>query len=1336
MTDLERFKNIGSLHKVPGDGACFWHAASCGGRPLAEWDENRGGHLKNEVMQWVNTHPELVAELLGGSPSIASSIMRDWEAWDAWADGRAPPLIAHIYDVSVLIVNVKDRCAELFSSQPDVASVTEVWTLHFDSDHYDFLEVHNVALLNDVIAQFNLAPLHSKPLHNVLRGGALVADGSGVNPMTYYCAGERYAGKPFLDRLSSDIAMCHSLNVGGLRTSVESLRGALGDGHHIVCLQETRLTKQGQKSLGKQFENMGWRAVFGSPARLRKNRRGAWRTDCMHPGVGVIATEACELYPAQHRNPATLKWIEQGRFQVVKVCVDPERTVYLMNLYAPSGSQGRKQRQLCIRDVTAEITLWQSEEVLLLGDFQEDLSSSHFYLRAAVHGWCLPPLLCYSGEPVQATYESAGVKSMIDWVLVSPDYRGHTPHVLVTPIEGLQHCLLSTVMPIEVNDRHPRVAYPPKLVRDPSLSTSFESGDYLERLQETAQRIIDQYLHEEWFDIQRAIDGLWDLYQCFFRASLFAKGYRAHRGDRTLSDLVSQGNHKAHWHTAEPAKHKHTSVCLMHRAIGWLTSLARQEGMQRCRAMLNRHSQEIQQSLRLTPQHFQRALDDPSTYIAKWKDALIAFRERERGRATRSWRGKLFVAKARPSKTLFRWLKNLAPSVSLTFTSEQGIHCGPHAFFQQNRSAWSKIMCEQQRGPSNAYILAQDLLDKSEALTYDCELLVRVARAMRRDTAPGLDCWSASGLETFDRAEAIGLFAVFRAVESTGYFPTPWLQVRTHLVPKTEDAFPAVTDFRPLSIMTIWYRLWGAYRLQALHPGIQEQFDPSLRGGIKGRGIEDLVLHPALWLEAAINTPVDKQHETAFHMVSLDASKCFDRITWDSAALALLDLGVPKRLAAVLLRFWAGLNRHFSVAGYLDPQPLLPCNGIPQGCCVSALACNALARLWARRVAAASCLPSAFLDDRYIMASNHDDLQRGVTESMEWERENHWVTNTKKSAWVTYPSDKDVALEGPMEIPRARHVTSLGVDLVIDHNLPMQRQKQRLQVAMTTAQRISTLSLPTHTAQCLIDAVVLPQFCYHAQMRPVPLHDLERMKSAIGKATHVYRRAHSRELIAVFLTKAHRQDPASCAFFTHMMAVADGLRCNRQARQWWDYMLNLSNPRCVAPRGPYATSLIYMERHSLRMIQSGLALSHPACGDCRWLDCPREELAHFLRTVTRNTLLTRAQEKRQVLRGIVGCDIPSTTKMWRQQEQPFQQGLAAILTDGLWTMRRKSKVDGGDGVCRACGASIEDVRHVWLDCPAWHTQRQLPESIIASWSCLPGVCSDMCSLPEQCQPPS
>ena len=310
---IEAAQGLGQVITCHGDGACFWYAASHGGQPPSAWQPQQAAALKDRVLSLLRLHPEIVAAWLGASPEVAASITEDWKQWDSWADGRALALVSLLQNVTILIVNMTEQVLELYSPAETVDQVGETWALRFHKDHYDYINIDDIACLRAIL--FLLLLYHCTPDRDLtmapLRGGASVAAPDSVHPASHLKAGSSsIAYNHVIDACDTGAICCRSLNVSGLRHHTDELMIHCMRDCMNLGLQETAVSRQAQRSLDSLFKQEGLAVVWGAPSPLTKTSSGAWRTDRKMPGVAFVHSSDLPLFPVQMRTPRARVWAE------------------------------------------------------------------------------------------------------------------------------------------------------------------------------------------------------------------------------------------------------------------------------------------------------------------------------------------------------------------------------------------------------------------------------------------------------------------------------------------------------------------------------------------------------------------------------------------------------------------------------------------------------------------------------------------------------------------------------------------------------------------------------------------------------------------------------------------------------------------------------------------------------------------------------------------------------------------------------------------------------------------------------------------------------------------
>ena len=139
-----------------------------------------------------------------------------------------------------------------------------------------------------------------------------------------------------------------------------------------------------------------------------------------------------------------------------------------------------------------------------------------------------------------------------------------------------------------------------------------------------------------------------------------------------------------------------------------------------------------------TPDQFRSAVRTPANHIGDWVARIRDLKQRLRARPVRIWRSKLVSWNGNPSRPLFRWIRD----------------------------------------------------DK-------VSLLLFCAQYLKMTTSSGLDRWSPSVVRCLQRDGASALLDVYQLCSEQVLLPSPWLLIRTQLVPKSSPSCPGPSLFDP-----------------------------------------------------------------------------------------------------------------------------------------------------------------------------------------------------------------------------------------------------------------------------------------------------------------------------------------------------------------------------------------------------------------------------------------------------------------------------------------------------------------------------------------------------------
>ena len=212
-----------------------------------------------------------------------------------------------------------------------------------------------------------------------------------------------------------------------------------------------------------------------------------------------------------------------------------------------------------------------------------------------------------------------------------------------------------------------------------------------------------------------------------------------------------------------------------------------------------------------------------------------------------------------------------------------------------------------------------------------------ILRKKGHQTAPGPDSWRADELAQLPMAALNQLALIFEIMEERGQAPSPmvagWL---ADLAKSEAPASPIAV--RPISILSIVWRVYTSARAHALQEWAKEAFAKSQYAYIAGRDYQRALVDLQLLMDSVKDDP-----GAELHVLSLDASKAFPSTPRAYMWRTLVSRGFPAKVALVVEDAYSkGVLRHRFNGSNVASTSFLMANGIHQGCATSVLGFNAI----------------------------------------------------------------------------------------------------------------------------------------------------------------------------------------------------------------------------------------------------------------------------------------------------------------------------------------------------------------------------------------------------------
>ena len=413
----------------------------------------------------------------------------------------------------------------------------------------------------------------------------------------------------------------------------------------------------------------------------------------------------------------------------------------------------------------------------------------------------------------------------------------------------------------------------------------------------------------------------------------------------------------------------------------------------------------------------------------------------------RRWKNSL-VYNHLPKRAAYRWVRGEEPAAHPVVQEGTRVFAGPRAFFQKLEQFWGDLMNEREQEKVDFLDWIRDA--DPEELPHDVKVLCASAREMPQHSCAGLDCWPVGVLRNMTEEIASVLVWIFQHIERVGRWPSQLSEGRVQLLPKPGQP-PTPAGLRPITIVSTWVRLWSRYRLKMLDSGMLKGLHPCLRGGIPGRDATQQIGEILNRIEAVW---AGRGEGDRAYLLSIDASKCFDRIERRSALGAALALGLPKTLLRALGMFWRQLERRFSVGGFLSSSVVMAANGLPQGDPLSVLLTICVVEGWVRMLSPLDARLCAYIDDRTVLTASEAQMREAWSLTHKWEKQEHWQMNVSKSSIGHVGAGKGPELHhAGQNLPEVDVMKILGVEVLLDPRRGGSLQVKRTEKAYTSCER-------------------------------------------------------------------------------------------------------------------------------------------------------------------------------------------------------------------------------------------------------------------------------------------
>ncbi len=410
----------------------------------------------------------------------------------------------------------------------------------------------------------------------------------------------------------------------------------------------------------------------------------------------------------------------------------------------------------------------------------------------------------------------------------------------------------------------------------------------------------------------------------------------------------------------------------------------------------------------------------------------------------------------------------------------------------------------------------------------------------KANAAPGVDGWRT--VEAFSLPILVynKIAAFFRGIEDgSRKMPKQLATAKQVLLNKNGQDDPM--QKRIISLLPIFLLAYTGARFRQLRKWQQSVFPSELKGGIKGRGLEEIPVNLRLCIDSS------KDDSQPVVGIKLDKSKCFDRIVPTIAASLLLGFGCPKGVVSVFTGIYSTLTRFLCYKQWCSDRPTTCANGVVQGCSFSLLAINAYMSAWAlllRRIPHIQF--AAFVDDCYIWSrlTHVSNLTAALDVTDKWDDLTGQKLNRKKcQAFATNTAARKALKQHLPDVDHAHVITVLGANLNVTNNKSTNWPKEKTIKILRDLKSIRAIPCSRDVTTHLIATKVIPQLNFLPSLNHIPKKVLQTVQDDIANALWGHRPMwRSRWLVLGLLSNPCRSEPFIARAFSIILETLNFLK--------------------------------------------------------------------------------------------------------------------------------------------------------------------------------------------------
>ena len=532
----------------------------------------------------------------------------------------------------------------------------------------------------------------------------------------------------------------------------------------------------------------------------------------------------------------------------------------------------------------------------------------------------------------------------------------------------------------------------------------------------------------------------------------------------------------------------------------------------------------------------QRALEATRETLSKTLDAIKSER-------IAKWKSRMSMSAKKSGKLAYKWMRgDVTKQCALLQRGDGKLTGNPDEIMDILNDKWMPVFrrYSDQPEPSPDAFLSE-YRDEVAKLTAGINPpsiqplgatdLKGILSKMNSDTAPGLDGWTVTDLKMLPDSCLSTLAILMQAIENTGKWPQALSIAKVTLIPKSDGSADPGAQ-RPITVMSVVYRLWASTRLHQCEDWQAEYLPWHMHGFCKSRCVEDGIWQASMRIEEA------NASSTPLYGFSMDIAKAFDSVPHAVMFHLAKKVGVPTQIIRGLQAMYAGLNRRFKFGSIGYGPTWKSTNGILQGCPISVMMLNILMSVWGARIDAINgnmrnillaVEPQGYADDCCVTTTNPEDLKKAIEESKKFATKTGLLLAGEKCHLFVNDLADRTHLDGISASGNTLSVENnfncLGVSIPVGERAKGGRDPKHIKKALDRTKRIGLLPVPRRIRPKIIHGFFASVWAYGSQFTNVNSRSDGKIQTETKKAAGYGAHMRCPEIVDTIFLKGHVVDP-------------------------------------------------------------------------------------------------------------------------------------------------------------------------------------------------------------------